>query len=62
MDNEQPKVQIFEVEQALVKALKNAAEAGYECKYDGGNFISNPLDAVNIYSQALQRILSAQNP
>lgn len=58
---EPTKVTISEVEQALMQALKKATEAGYIQEDLGKQLYSNSaLNAVGVYSSALQRILSTQ--
>lgn len=52
------KVSIDQVEQALMQAIKSATEEGY--KTEDQTYTNSSLNAVDVYSTALQRILTAQ--
>jgi hypothetical protein len=58
MSEVETKVSIAQVEQSLMQALKKATEAGYSSKEE--SYISSNLNAVDVYSSALQRILASQ--
>lgn len=51
-------VNLHEVEQTLMKALLEAVEKGYE---KNESYSNTPLHAVEVYSKALERLLTTHN-
>jgi len=59
MSEVEENVTMAEVEQSLMQALKKATEAGYG-QSDEHSYVNSRINAVDVYSQALQRILTSQ--